>query len=154
MPASTPWEVLVETPGYTLLKRSAVLLCRLHTTPTPLLLRGIERALEQHSEPMAVVIHAGASVSVPNTQTRLAASRVMRLSAPRISAWVVVLEGSGLIRTALRSVANTVRLIARSQFPLRLVASAAEATTWLAEHGTVEVTVEDIVSPIDDRAAS
>ncbi|MGH1347854.1 MAG: hypothetical protein ACRBN8_40240 [Nannocystales bacterium] len=154
MSAPTPWEVLVETPGYTMLRRSTVLLCRLRSTPTPLLLRGIERALEQHPEPMTVVIHVEASVSVPNTETRLAASRVMRLSAPRIAAWVVVLEGSGLIRTALRSVANTVRLIARSQFPLRLVASAAEATTWLAEHSTAEITAEDIVSPVSDRAAS
>lgn len=155
MPDSSPWRVLAEASEHALLQRADVLLCQLRKAPTPVVLQAIEGALAQHPTPMVVVIHAAPSVGLPDTQTRLTASRIMKMSAPKIAAWVVVLEGSGFLRSALRSVANTVRLIARTRFLLAVVTNAQEAQAWIAEHTSAEVTAADITAPhLGGRAAS
>jgi len=147
--------VLAESGEGRLLRRADVLLCQLRKAPTSAVLEGIERALQAHPEPMVVLIHVAPTVGLPDTQTRLTASRVMKGSAPKIAAWLVILEGSGFLRSALRSVASTVRLIARTRFLLDVVTNPEEAEAWLAQHTTVGLTAAEIVAPsLEDRAAS
>ena len=103
--------------------------------PDPSRVAEVQRALSQlatRQGSVCVVILLEQGAGIPSAETRSAAAGLMRSSGDHVVGWAVVIEGGGILRPTIRSVAVAAKLIARTKFPLQICATADEAAQWLA----------------------
>ena len=141
------WAVRAATPGFAVWVRSRVVLCRVHVAPTTEVVATLRSELARIGDPAVVVVVAEPTAGLPDAKTRRDAVALMRRAGAGIEAWLVVLEGSGFVRSAMRTVASTVRLLARPSFKLQIVDSAAAGAAWLAEHTSAVVREDELATP-------
>lgn len=138
------WRTWAKSEDYVVSLRAGVVLCRVLGVPSTTVLEDVRAAVQSCDAPAVVIIVVTQAARIPSNQTRLQAIRLMTDLADHIAAWVIVLEGAGFLRAAMRSVANTLRLLARPRFPMQVVTTAEEAIAWLSEKADVDVVAEDL----------
>ncbi len=141
------WRTESTGPGHVVATRPDVVLCRLLARPTPEVLAELRRAITSNDTPVAVIVVVAAGAELPDGETRRRATRLMKTCADSIDAWVVILEGGGFLRSAMRSVGNTVRVLARPGFPLNIVDTPNAAADWLATNSKVQLTAAELGWP-------
>jgi hypothetical protein len=105
-------------------------------TPTPsrvLRLReSINEASRKNPDGIIVVLRLGALLPIPEGEARAIVVETMRRFDKDLLSWVIVMEGEGFRAAAARTVASTVRLLARGSFPMPITGDVREAASLIA----------------------
>ena len=83
------------------------------------------------------VIDKDASGSLPDRHVRMISEKQLSDIAEHIKCGAVVLEGSGIQFTLLRSLLRGIAVIVRQQFPYRFFDDVSGATRWVGSHADV-----------------
>ncbi len=117
----------------------------------------VQKALSQlvrqvDSVCVLVVMEQGAGI--PSSQARNGAADLMRSSRDSVVGWAVVIEGGGILRPTIRSVAVAAKLVARIKFPVQICATVNEATSWLENLPGAEACADSHVDHLPGAVAA
>lgn len=105
-------------------------------TPTPTrvlrLREAIQTAVQRSPDGVFVVLRLGALLPIPEGEARSIVVETMRRFDKDLLGWIIVMEGEGFRAAAARTVASTVRLLARASFPMTITADVSEGASLIA----------------------